>query len=637
MASKFGLGSIIARIGADSSEFETVMDSVEDQIKNLQGAFSKADFTMGGAAVALGGIAKGGAGAIASVVKAAAEMEDSMNRVQAQTGLPDNMVQGFKDDMRELFVDGLGETYDEVGKGLVLAERLFKDDDKKQIARRILEISKIFEVGSDEVASTLSKMTVGFQVPFEEAADGLVKALQASGGSFNETLGAFEEYSEDFHNSGFDIGDAIAEMEYGIKEGGSFNLDKVGDSVREVMDRSKDLTDDFLDMIRHLYSEEIDSGSMSVEGIINNLKARDKGTMKQYQDIMMRIGNVGDSFVKRNFMEIAGGSISTDVGEMFFNNYEKRIGKFVETTGTADKAWKDFTEGSFEHSSLKLKNSWTDLKATIGQELLPTVIKIMEGLTKAINTANTFLKENPGFAKFLAWSLVIGTVLSSIASAILSLMVVVKAVQVILSKFGTSLGSLLKPIGNFFKGLWANVANFFKGVGGFFKWIWSGLKSLGKFISRFINPIVGIVMLVLSVLKGAYWLIEKIFGKDWANIFAEMGTPMTLLQDGFHSLLNFLVSLLPKSVQGFAQKVADIISWLTKLIALPAQMLQNLIKGETINPFKIMAKYTDGLKNGNATGDVYNFAFNGLVDKHNAQATGKGLAKGLKTANGGTF
>ncbi|WP_342441476.1 phage tail tape measure protein [Lysinibacillus sp. FSL K6-0075] len=628
MANKFGLGSIMARIGADTTNFDEGMENVQKQIDSISGAFSKANLGLGGLAAGLGAASVGGAKGIGDLIKTAAEYEDTMNRVQASTGMTDEQALKAGKQVRELFRKGLGETYGEIGSAYSLVNSLFPNtsEDKKAITERVLQIAKTFDLGAEEVANSLARMTVGFQVPFKEAADGLVKTLQVSGGQYSHVLDAFTEYSEDYRLSGSKIGDVIADIQYGMTDGASYQVDKIADLTREIMDRTKDLTPDMLQSLMVLYSDELQSGEITMNEIIDNLKARDKRTLEQTQDIIKKIGEVEDGFTRRNMMEVFGGSIATDMGETFFINYGKRIGMFIESTGSAEKAWNDFTKGSFEYNMLKMKNAWTDLKTTIGVQFLPAVIKAIQTITVSLNGINKFFRDNPMASKFVAGFMVLGTVLAGVLSATLAIIAVVRIAGPAIAKM---FGIFTKGAGGGTAVAWRlysvlfNIALFLE----------KAITWVARFGRLLLSPITLAVAAGIGLQKLLYNAINEFAGKGAANFFKMIMNPLVLLQDIFVGILNWFVSILPQGIQSFAQKVVNIVAYLTKLLTLPAQMLANIISGDTINPFKIMSEYKTDIENGTAGGDTWNFVFNGNVDKPNAQSTGYGLVQGVKTAN----
>lgn len=196
-----------------------------------------------------------GAAAIAGVgvaaVNTAVDIDSAMNQLQASTGLAAEETENYRQVMEGVYKNNYGESFGEIAdvigkirqqvggvvdswepealQGMVESAFALQDIsggalDVENSVRAASTMMEQFGIGGDEA---LSMIAAGYQ-----------NGLDYSG----ELLDSISEYSVQFEKVGLGADDMFAIFEKGAKSG-AFNLDKVGDAVKEMAIRVVDGSD----------------------------------------------------------------------------------------------------------------------------------------------------------------------------------------------------------------------------------------------------------------------------------------------------------------------------------------------------------------------------------------------------------
>lgn len=223
------VGNLMFAIGfkvADSALAKT-----ESQLSGLQ----KSVFAIGAA-----GVAALGSFGIASI-SAASDFEASMSSIQTATGMTNEQLAATKGIAKDLYSDNFGESWADLGDAISTTTQITGQQGEalKETTKRalLLRDSMGFEIPeSVKTANTLMKQFgITSDQAFNLIAQGKQKGLDFSG----EMLDSVNEYANQFKALGFDANQMFDTLAVGAQNG-AFNLDKVGDAVKEFNIRAKD-------------------------------------------------------------------------------------------------------------------------------------------------------------------------------------------------------------------------------------------------------------------------------------------------------------------------------------------------------------------------------------------------------------
>lgn len=194
----------------------------------------------GGTAALAGVAAVGAAGFFA--LKGANDYQKAMNQIQASTMASSKDMQSLKSAAKGVYTSGLGEGWEEISQVMGKAKQVTQQTGKQleNTTKNAIGLQATFENLDVESSLKAAQTAVrNFGISSDQAynlfAQGAAKGLDYSG----ELLDTSNEYSVYFKKLGFDANQMFDIFAAGA-ENGAFNLDKVGDAVKEFGIRSKD-------------------------------------------------------------------------------------------------------------------------------------------------------------------------------------------------------------------------------------------------------------------------------------------------------------------------------------------------------------------------------------------------------------
>lgn len=229
----------IIDIGGEISP--TLGKSLEAVTDKLEGVNLKA-LAVG---AAIGGIAVGTAVAVGKAGKYMVELGDSynsaVNDISASTGLVGDELEAMGESIKEVYGSNFGESMEDVAAGLseVYRNTGLIGEELEATTKGAYALSDTFGYEITETSRAAKAMMENFGVSGEEAM-GLIAAGAQNGLDYSgELIDSINEYSVQFSKLGFSADDMFTIFQQGA-DSGAWNLDKVGDAVKEFSIRSID-------------------------------------------------------------------------------------------------------------------------------------------------------------------------------------------------------------------------------------------------------------------------------------------------------------------------------------------------------------------------------------------------------------
>ncbi|MCI1592489.1 phage tail tape measure protein [Heyndrickxia oleronia] len=187
-----------------------------------------------------------GIASIGAVGSAIIETETAFDRLSAKTGTVEAELKGLEGIAKDVFKAGFGESIDEVTNEIGTLKAMFKglnDKELKDLAMGASTISDLWGAGVNEVGKSVKTMTANFKGLSENTAmDLMTTAFQKTGDYAGDLLDTFNEYSGYFADMGMNA-EEFTNMLIKGADAGAFNLDKVGDAIKELGIRAIDGSD----------------------------------------------------------------------------------------------------------------------------------------------------------------------------------------------------------------------------------------------------------------------------------------------------------------------------------------------------------------------------------------------------------
>ena len=218
-----------------TKDFERKVKHTGNQVSQFGKSAVSSFASIAKGAVALTG-AFAGIASIGAITGGIIETERAFDRLSAKTGVIGADLEGLQGIAKDVFVAGFGESISEVAEQVGTLKTMFKDltdSELRDLSMGASTISDLWGVGVDEVGKSVKTMTANFKgLSQNDALDLMTSAFQKTGNYSGDLLDTFNEYSGYFADMGMDAA-AFTNMLIKGSEAGAFNMDKVGDAVKE--------------------------------------------------------------------------------------------------------------------------------------------------------------------------------------------------------------------------------------------------------------------------------------------------------------------------------------------------------------------------------------------------------------------
>ena len=215
----------------------------------LIGNIGKLTEGLSGAKVAALGAGVAAAGVVVAGVKGANDINSAMNQLTAATGATTEQSEKWRGVLESVYKNNYGEDYGDIADGIEQITKNLGDMDSEplqSVTESAFALRDSFGYEIPESTRAAKAMMDNFGISGDQAmnliAEGAQNGLDYSG----ELLDSISEYSVQFNKVGLGANDMFAIFQKGA-ESGAFNLDKVGDAVKEFSIRAIDGSDTTVD------------------------------------------------------------------------------------------------------------------------------------------------------------------------------------------------------------------------------------------------------------------------------------------------------------------------------------------------------------------------------------------------------
>lgn len=436
------------------------------------------------------------AGIGASAVVASDNLNSAVSKFQTKLGASGDDLKKYEAVMQDVAKSGVG-SFEEVADSVVTVAQNMKGLSKANLTTVTEEAMQLADVmGTDisEVSKVSGQLMKQFGIEGQDALDLIAKGYQNGMDYAGDYMDSLNEYSVYFDTLGFSAEDMFNTLISGA-EAGAFNLDKVGDAVKEFGIRSKDGSEASADAFASL--------GMDAEAMTDTFAKGGEGAKKAYTEVVQALADVEDQ-TKRN--EIGVSLFGTQYEDM-----EKDViastGSIVDHMGEVEGASSDVAKNNKTFSQ-EMQGYWNEIQVAIkpvGDILRQFIKDVMPPLMKGIQTlATAFTNLSPtmqkvviGFGAFIAFLPIIALGIGSVLT--------------VLGTFATMAGTMMKGVSLIIKGF-----SLLKKAFTVIKTAFTVLRTL--FLANpFMLIVTGIVIVAVLIYK--YWdEIVAFTKKVWSSL-----------------------------------------------------------------------------------------------------------------------
>ncbi|WP_342045989.1 phage tail tape measure protein [Bacillus sp. OTU530] len=219
------------------NKFEGVNDAVTDLLGDIEGLgqFAGKGGIIGGVALAIAGVGL-------AALKSADQVQQASGTIEARLGATKQDSEELAEAAKGIYKDGFGESLQSVAKDLSIVSVNMRNMPKEEI-QKVTEyaetLAETFDSDVVDSTKTANQLMKTFGLTSDEAFDLLTTGYQKGLDFSGEFLDTVNEYAPQFKAMGMSAEDMFNVLIAG-SEAGAFNLDKVGDAVKEFNIRVKD-------------------------------------------------------------------------------------------------------------------------------------------------------------------------------------------------------------------------------------------------------------------------------------------------------------------------------------------------------------------------------------------------------------
>lgn len=372
--------------------FDTAIDEsgFNDGLEGIQNTAKKQLVNIGKAAagvVAGMKVADIAADAAKAVVSNADEMKKAMNQFAASTGAGAAELSGYRDIMEDIYKNNYGESFEDIGATMAAVKKQLGKMDNKTFQKTVesaITLRDTFEYEvSDSIRATKALMD-NFDISAEKGmnliANGAQNGLDFSG----ELIDSINEYSVQFAKVGLSADDMFSIFQAGA-DSGAWNLDKIGDAVKEFSIRAIDGSNTTIDGFKKL--------GMNADEMAQKFAAGGDDAREAFKQVIKGLADMEDPVEQ----SIAGVDLFGTMWEDLGPEVVEQLANIEDTAYGSQDALEKIKEVRYEDVGSSLatlgKTVMEKFIGPIADTALPAVKGAIDGITEAIDRPKTMLEE----------------------------------------------------------------------------------------------------------------------------------------------------------------------------------------------------------------------------------------------------
>lgn len=511
----------------DSSLKKACLDA-DEQL----GELAKTAEKIGKAAKVAAGVTTAAIGAVGvASVKAYTEHQQAANSMAAATGAAGEQLEYLQDAMDTVYTDNYGESLQDVADAVSLVDRNMKNispDEIVEATEAALALQDTFEYGVEESTRAAAAIQKNFGGSAKEAfsliAAGAQNGLDYSG----ELIDTINEYSSQFSKLGF-TADGMFQLLQSGADSTAWNLDKVGDAIKEFSIRSIDGSDTTVAAFQAL--------GYNASDMMETFAGGGEAANKAFYDVLNTLMDVDDK-VQRDAIGVSlFGTMWEDLGAEAMQAMADASTAAYDTQGALDQI-NSVRYNDLESAMRGVKRQAEEILWTIGEQLEPYILDglnflsatVIPNVQAAVEKLGGYVESNviPAVKTAAQW---IGenkdmllTLAGAIATAVGAYMALKTAGQAAgaIKGIGTVLGTaikqggLLKTVVGLLGGQFTVVIAIIAAVAGAFVILWNRSE-------KFRNSVMGIWQRVQPLIQ-AFGNLVSLIATSLAPVLANLGT-----------------------------------------------------------------------------------------------------------------
>ncbi len=495
-------------------------DNAAEHGEKLKGIASSTSMAIGASMLAVGvGVAVVGVKAIGS----ATDMSSAMDQFIASTGKGTEETERYQKVLEDIYTNNYGEDFTDIADAMALITKNLgdmPDESLQELTESAFVLKDTFEYDIAESTRAAKALIDNFGLSGEKAMSMIAAGAQNGLDFSGELIDSINEYSTHFEKVGLDADDMFKIFENGA-ENGAWNLDKIGDLVKEMSIRVIDGSEST--------AEGFSLIGLNVDEMASKFAAGGDSAKEAFNETLEAIAGMDDALAQNTAGTALFGTMWEDLGaDVVTQLADIRDGAY-DTAGAMDEIKKvkyndlgsmfESLKRSLEMLILPLGESLIPLLTDIISEIMPTLEECLPPLIeRAAEVADSLL---PIIADILP------TVLELMDELVPTLLDVVDEILPYLSDLITLVAPIIKELVTSILPILADVLELL-------------LPPLVEIVSALLPPLLNVVNSLLPLLQIAIKILEPII----ELIVALLDPIVSVIDNAIVPLINILVELI---------------------------------------------------------------------------------------------
>lgn len=517
------------QVGADIEEAEEGLGSLGELFAGLGPIVAK--FAAGAVGSILTFAAAVGGAAVVSAVK----LDTAVKKLGKETGATTAEMSEYKSIIKNLYLEGLGEDFDELAANLaeVKKQTQLSGKELQNFTKYATAFGDTFDTDISENTRAAKMMMDQFGISSTEAFNLMTQGMRKGLNKNDDLLDSINEYSVHFKNMGYSSDEMFNIFANGAKNG-AFSIDKIGDAMKEFS--NKMITGD------KTSGEAMKSMDLDAKAYFQRFSKGGEDAKTAMGEVVSKLGRVKDK-TKQNELGVAlFGTMWEDLGPKATKQLVNIAGGFDKSKKSADSLLSE-DYGTIGEAIEGIKRSIeVYLMGPIEDAILP-IINLFAGLAKkALPPLMDMFTKIGGVLKD-AFGPEVRKIFTALVNQFMALGLSgdsLNGLSPIFDEIKSAIGSMAKSWGKYMMAIIAQIPAFIgylKTIAPVviamvtiairvFAWLYNAvvgtITQMIPFISAGFNIISTIISTAMSVIKDIISIVTAVINNDWATVWAKI-------------------------------------------------------------------------------------------------------------------
>ena len=527
-----------------------------------------------------------------AAIKFSSDSQDAFQQFAAATGTASNEMGKYKDMINDIYKNNFGESINDVAEAMATVNQnmSYLDDSALQrCTEYAYTLSDTFGYDVAESTRAANSLIRNFGIEANEAFNLIVQGSQNGLDFSGELLDSINEYAPQFKKMGMSADEMFSVFVNGAQNG-AFNLDKIGDAVKENAIRAIDCSDTTAEGFKALGLDATETAKKFAAG--------GEAADEAFNQVIVGLSAMEDPIERNTAGVNLFGTMWEDLGP--------EVVMSLSTTNDAIDMTRESMESlvnvKYDTLSGALGGLWrtiqVDVLQPIGNQLIPYVTKgisVIQKFTDKWNKLGPTTQKT--VVKFAAVAASVGPVLMGFGK-------ISTGISTMISSFGKVGGAITRLTGaSGFSGIakimtgpfgiaaaavavaailiyknWDRIAPILQKIGQRFADFW---KTVQPQLEPFINLVKEVASYLKETLEPVFEIVWKAAGDYVVKFFDDVSVIIDGVLGVFEGVITFLTGVFQgnweKAWNGIVQAVGSIFGTLESLVKTPLNAVINLV------------------------------------------------------------